>query len=206
MLKISTGLLRGIQLKSPKGNLTRPTSERVRQSLFNILLNAHWVNKKNFELAAVDLFAGTGALGFEAASHSVEVVMFVEKDLKTAQILKQNIAWVSEMFKKQNLSVPKFVLIQSDVVRAYSHLPSVGLLFCDPPYRQEWFLKIIDLERQHNRIEVGGVFVFEEDSKVKLPEQDVFVLKEEKNYGDSTLYFFVKEKEYEEKSNLSGNL
>jgi 16S rRNA (guanine966-N2)-methyltransferase len=206
MLKISTGFLRGIQLKSPKGNHTRPTSERVRQSLFNILLNAHWIKKEIFSLPVVDLFSGTGALGFEASSHSAEEITFVEKDPKAVAVLKQNIVWITEMFKKQNVSIPKFTLIQNDAAKAYSHLPEVGLLFCDPPYRQDWFLKIVDLERQFNRVITGGVFVFEEDSRVKLPQQDVFVLKEEKNYGDSTLYFFVKEKEYEEKSNLSGNL
>ncbi len=127
-LRIISGELGGRLIDVPKSNLIRPTTDRVRETLFNILNN-----KINFEdISVLDFYSGTGSLGIECISRGARFVSFVEKDFLIFQNLLKNIT---------SLSIQdKCTVIKSDAV-SFSKLPSsrkFELILADPP-----FLKMI---------------------------------------------------------------
>lgn len=134
-MRIITGAARGTKLKAPKGMDTRPTADRVKESLFNIL--GREVIGKN----VLDVFAGTGNLGLEALSRGAERAVFIDK--ATAQIIEDN--------AEHTRLADRAIVFRGDVFAVLSRLNSQGerfdLVFCDPPYRMglwERTLKLLD--------------------------------------------------------------
>src|SRR5437763_200974 len=84
-MRIIAGTAGGRRLRAPKGDATRPTADRVREALFNILLSRGEVPER-----VLDLYAGSGALGLESLSRGVKQVVFVEEDPKTVEIIRAN--------------------------------------------------------------------------------------------------------------------
>lgn len=157
MLKISSGLLRGVSLRSPVGKQTRPTGERLRQSLFNVL--RHYSSEPILEIGPViDLFAGTGAWGIEAISNGAQQVWLVESHPLALKTLQSNIEIALNSFKAQNLDLPVIKVLPQDVSRAYPKLPDAAVIFCDPPYEHDWFERVLELEDQFHRLRRGGLF------------------------------------------------
>ena len=121
-MRIITGRARGVRLKAPKGLSTRPTSDRVKESLFNIL-GARVQNRR-----VLDLFAGTGSLGLEALSRGAARAVMVDR--ATGNILQDN----AEHAKLSELAR----IMRGDVFTALTRLAADGetfdLVFCDPPY------------------------------------------------------------------------
>jgi 16S rRNA (guanine966-N2)-methyltransferase len=193
MLKITSGMLRGLRLHAPTGDQTRPTGERVRQAIFNVLRN-----HLTFEDETVlDLFSGSGALGVEALSNGASSVVFVESHRNALVALDSNIAAMQHSFKSQNLSLPKTEIIKRSVDEAYPLLPKAQLILCDPPYEKGWFEKILQLEDQCDRLDPGGILVFEAATEEKIPERTAVAAQKlehlnAKIYGDSAVHFFVK--------------
>lgn len=197
MIRISSGLLRGTQLASPTGKQTRPSSERLRQSIFNVLRNFRW-SETDASIAqgavVVDLFAGTGAWGIEAMSNGAAEVWFVEQHSQALVSLQENLNIAVRCFEAQNLEVPKIHLLRADAAQCYRKLPSTRLLFCDPPYDKGWFEKVLHLEQTEERIEKGGLFIYEASSKEKAPASPSNLRQfDHKIYGDSAVYFYIKD-------------
>src|SRR5580698_2435785 len=92
-MRIVAGEWRGRSLVAPSGTETRPTADRVRQALFDMLMHAPWSGRAVIEGAAVlDVFAGTGALGLEALSRGAATAVFIENDATALKALRTNIA------------------------------------------------------------------------------------------------------------------
>jgi 16S rRNA (guanine966-N2)-methyltransferase len=127
-MRIVAGAWRGRALVAPPGDITRPTADRVRQALFDMLLHAPWGGREAVEGAAVlDAFAGTGALGLEALSRGAAAAMFIETDKAALAALRQNIA----ACKAEALCR----VLAADAIRPPAGAPC-GLVFLDPPYGQ----------------------------------------------------------------------
>lgn len=125
-MRIVAGLWRGRSLAAPKGEATRPTADRVRQALFDMLLHAPWAGREAVVGASVlDAFAGTGALGLEALSRGAAQAHFLERDRDALAALRGNIA---------ALKAPATVH-QADATRPPPGVPC-RLVFLDPPYGQ----------------------------------------------------------------------
>lgn len=202
MISISSGMVKGLRLKSPSGNQTRPSSERLRQAIFNVLRNHKWGGGPIVSGASViDLFGGSGAWGLEALSHGAEAVEFVENHPLALSCLRENARIVLQAMKAQNMS-PRISLYTAGVEEDYKDLRSCRILFADPPYEKEWFQKIVDLEGRYHRICEGGLFIYEADSSENVLENDSKVASalesarlsvlNSKIYGDSTVHYFVK--------------
>lgn len=129
-MNIIGGIARGIPLKTPKGMLARPTGARSRKALFDSLANFTGT-------AVLDLFAGTGALGLEAASRGAENVVFVEKNPLHCSIIRQNI----EKIAKSGVET-RFSVVKCDYKAAARRLfpcdSSFDYIFADPPYAISW--------------------------------------------------------------------
>ncbi len=126
-MRIIAGTKRGMKLASPQGRQSRPILDRVKESLFNILISRYSMPEGK---VAADLFCGVGSLGLEALSRGAKFVTFVDKDLETLAILRQNIAKAGFTGQSQ--------VKTSDAFKTGADVkPEVGkyqLVFVDPPY------------------------------------------------------------------------
>jgi 16S rRNA (guanine966-N2)-methyltransferase len=127
-VRIIAGAWRGRTLRTPPGSTTRPTADRVRQALFDMLWHADWAGRDAIEGARViDLFGGTGALGLEALSRSAASAVFIERDRTALCVLRDNIAICHAEALCRVLPI--------DATRLPAGDPA-DLVFMDPPYRQ----------------------------------------------------------------------
>jgi 16S rRNA (guanine966-N2)-methyltransferase len=127
-MRIVAGVWRGRVLQAPQGDMTRPTADRVRQALFDMLLHAPWGGRDAIEGAHVlDVFAGTGALGLEALSRGAAFATFIEQDRTALAALRVNIT----MLRAES----RCAVLAADARTAASPSgPASSLVFFDPPY------------------------------------------------------------------------
>ncbi|MBL6077909.1 16S rRNA (guanine(966)-N(2))-methyltransferase RsmD [Belnapia sp. T18] len=128
-MRIIAGRHRGRRLAAPAGMATRPTADRVRQALFDMLWHAPWGGRERVEGATVlDAFAGTGALGLEALSRGAARASFLETDRAALAALRANIAACREE--------ARCTVLAADATRPPRAASPCGLLFLDPPYAE----------------------------------------------------------------------
>jgi 16S rRNA (guanine(966)-N(2))-methyltransferase RsmD len=129
---IGAGYAKGLKLKVPKGDATRPTAARVRASILDML--TPWLDDARF----LDLFAGSGAMGIEAVSRGAASAVFVEDAREAQQCLAANVAELVRRAKAQDLEAPKVAVLRRDVKRVLPELAAhapFDVAFADPPYR-----------------------------------------------------------------------
>jgi 16S rRNA (guanine966-N2)-methyltransferase len=127
MLRLVAGRHRGRRLAAPEGLATRPTAERVRQAMFDMLWHAPWAGRAVVEEARVlDAFAGTGALGLEALSRGAAAATFIESDRAALAALRRNVETLGEAARAR--------VIAGDATRPPRAEAPCGLVLLDPPY------------------------------------------------------------------------
>jgi 16S rRNA (guanine966-N2)-methyltransferase len=128
-MRIVGGRYRGRRLLAPVGATVRPTSDRAREALFNILSHGHFAaDRIPFAGTAVlDAFAGTGALGLEALSRGAAEAVFIEKDPEAVAVLRRNVAFLGESANAE--------IVPGDATRPPRARLAHVLAFIDPPYR-----------------------------------------------------------------------
>ncbi len=142
-MRIIAGRNRGRVLRAPDGAATRPTAERVRQALFDMLWHAPWGGRTVVQDQLVlDAFAGTGALGLEALSRGATHATFFEIDRPALSALRANIAACKEE--------PRSAVIAADATRPPRARVGCGLVFLDPPYGEGLVPKAV------NRLDAAG--------------------------------------------------
>jgi len=130
-MRITGGTLRGRTLRAPDGMGTRPTADRVREALFNILAHHDWGDELRNPLIGaniLDAFAGTGALGIEAISRGANSCTFFEKDRKALLCLRENVA----LAKLDEVAA----IMPVDVTKPPKAKVAASLVFLDPPYHK----------------------------------------------------------------------
>lgn len=152
-MRIVGGSLSGRTIRAPSGDTTRPTSDKVRQALFNILYSRGAPMVK-----VLDLFAGSGALGLEAISRGAEHVDFVEADRAAADVIAEN---------ARKLGVESQIRLFRDKVHSFARRVTAGerdydLIFIDPPYAQR-ALQQEALELASEVLAEGGLVVLEQE-------------------------------------------
>ncbi len=123
-MRIVAGAWRGRALRAPEGQGTRPTADRVRQALFDMLLHAPWGGRLE-GLSVLDAFAGTGALGLEALSRGADAATFLERDRGALAVLRGNVAACG--------AEGRALVLAADACRPPPGR-ACGLVFLDPPY------------------------------------------------------------------------
>jgi 16S rRNA (guanine(966)-N(2))-methyltransferase RsmD len=187
MIKICAGAYKGRKLKVYDGGEVRPTTDQLRQSIFNILLNRMYLDLSDHQV--LDLYAGTGGLGIEAISRGADFCHFVERDAKTASILVQNINSIDGLSAKTKV-YPQDCLMFLQQAKAQSF----DLLFCDPPYKAKNSIEILKKLSQSNALKEDGVVVFEHLSKDEFEVDGDWHLYLRRSYGDSSISICVKTK------------
>ncbi len=184
-MRIVGGRFRGRSLAAPSGTLTRPTSDRVREALFNIL--AHGIEDFELEGARVlDLFAGSGALGLEALSRGAAYCVFVEDNADARGAVRENIealglTGASKLWRRDATKLGPAAPMQP-----------FQLLFADPPYGKGLGELALKAAAEGGWLSPGAVCVLEEraDSAIAAPE--AFTSLDMRSYGDTALHFFRK--------------
>lgn len=161
LMRVISGTAKGRQLKSVSSSNTRPTTDKVKEALFNIItpyLNGGVV---------LDLFAGTGGLGIEALSRGMEHGIFVDQSKYSIDVINENIDAcgfnnITEVYRNDADRALK-VLTKRNI--------SFDLVFLDPPYKMGRLEELITFFAEHDLLNQGGIIVAEHDSKVILPEK-----------------------------------
>lgn len=186
-MRIVGGEFRGRGLLSPKGLATRPTSDRVRESIFNILNHAKWLENDALEDSAVlDAFAGTGALGLEALSQGAAHAVFIEQDRQAARTCQDNI----EAFGISG----KALLLRHDAAAPPHRLPQLAprnLVFLDPPYGKGLGAKALLALAEKGWLAENAVCVMEMAKKQPEDPPAGFVLHDERAYGVALVRFMA---------------
>jgi len=155
-MRIVAGAWRGRSLVSPPADVngtTRPTADRLRQALFDMLMHAHWAGREMVEDAVVlDAFAGTGALGLEALSRGARRAVFIERDRAALAALRANAASCR--------AGDRATVLAMDVL-AVPTGEAASLIFLDPPYRQGLVPRAIERLGAVGRIAPGALLVAE---------------------------------------------
>ncbi len=146
-INVISGLIKGLKLESDKNEKLRPTKERIKESLFDILGSE--IIDKNF----LDLFGGTGQIGIEAFSRGAKEVLIVELQKSNTKIIKKNISKI-----KVDNNIKLFNEDALDFLN--NHLTNIDIVFIDPPYNEEDLLQK-SLEKVAEKINENGIIITE---------------------------------------------
>jgi 16S rRNA (guanine966-N2)-methyltransferase len=182
--RIIGGVLGSLRLKGP-AKATRPTADRVKESIFSILEARGAIQ----DARVLDLFAGTGALGLEAASRGAKSVTLVERDAAAAKVCEENLRQVMEGLSKSGPNCD-MRLVRSDATSYLKENKPVDLVFIDPPYMVGQN-DVITLLGNLN-LSDPGVVVLERPVKEVAPTIEGFDLLQEKSYGDTKVFFLAR--------------
>ena len=182
-MRVISGSKRGSVLYAPEGLGTRPTTDRIKESLFNILM------PMLSESCFLDLFAGSGAIGIEALSRGAQKAVFVDSDPKAVRIVKKNITKTG--FEDSSL------VLGMDHKRALKKLEDSGyrfdIIFMDPPYYSDFIENILDEIKNSGILNKEGIVVVEQakdEPEIVTPGFSVFRIKD---YGKTTKITFLRE-------------
>ena len=174
--KITGGTLGSRKVKSPKGMNVRPTPGRVKESLFSILMGR--VDGAN----VLDLFAGTGAIGFEAASRGAARVVSVEAHRETAQAIE-------EAAKDLDIA-DRLTVIGAPAERALYRIEGpFDIVYLDPPYANDVPLQLFRLLLERSLLAPDALVIYEHAAKRILPDIPGYRSTREEVYGDVALAF-----------------
>ena len=189
MTRIIGGIAGSRQLTSP-AKVTRPTSDRIRESIFNRLASRDLLDGAR----VLDLYAGTGALALEAISRGAISAVLVEKDGKAAAVCNQNSTLIQKALEKEGFFDPVTKVVHKPVSSFLStDTAEYSLVFIDPPYEVSNEDVIENLEALIPRLSKDAVVMVERSSRSDALNVPAGLnLDEEKSYGDTIVYWLLK--------------
>jgi 16S rRNA (guanine(966)-N(2))-methyltransferase RsmD len=181
-MRIITGSAKGIKLDAPRGLGTRPTTDRVKESVFNILgdivIDAH----------VLDIFAGTGNLGLEALSRGAIEAVFIDNSIDSITIIKEN--------ARRTRLIEQTEIYKNDVIRALDRFVetsrSFDLIFCDPPYNKGLVEIVLKKIENTSLLKPQGILVIEHSKHEKITDQwSNLQLRRVEKYGETLISFLL---------------
>lgn len=170
-MRIIAGTRRGHKLYDFEGDSIRPTTDRVKESMFNLI--------QDFVAGSrvLDLFAGSGALSFEALSRGAESAVCVDKDAKSVAVIEKN---------NNSLGFENIKILNYDAMRFLAESKEkFSLIFLDPPYNKDFIAPAIYEIEKREILEMGGIIVLESDFSDEHGEFSGLVRLKQKKYGRS---------------------
>lgn len=172
-MKIISGIYKGRKIEGHDIDGTRPTMERVKESLFAIIQN-------NIpESIVLDLFSGSGNLAIEALSQGSKYAYLVDSNKKATNYIRKNL---------QNIRIENAEIINMDYKKALEHLAKknvkLDLIFLDPPYKTNYIEESIKLIEKYQLLNEDGLIICENDSLDRIIYSNKFTSVKERKYGD----------------------
>jgi 16S rRNA (guanine966-N2)-methyltransferase len=182
-MRIVGGRYRRRRLLAPVGDTVRPTSDRAREALFNILSHGQLATDgiPFTGKAVLDAFAGTGALGLEALSRGAAEAVFIERDLEAVAVLRRNVATLGESAHSE--------IIPGDATRPPRARLKCAVVFIDPPYRSGLAAPALEALEHAGWLMPDALAVVELGAREELPPPAGFTLLNERVYGAARLVF-----------------
>ena len=177
MIRVVGGTYRGKRLNVPDGDGVRPTTDRVREALFNVL--AHRFDDPCRGARVLDLFAGAGSLGLEAVSRGAAELVSVEQNRKTAALIHQNSAGFDANLRVVEAGVAEFLA-------GSNHAP-FDLVFMDPPYGRGLIATTLSLLTAKSWLSAPGLICVEQPKEAMEAIPDSYEVAFSRRYGRSTV-------------------
>ena len=184
-MRIVSGSFRGKALATPRGDATRPTSDRARQAVFNILEHAAWSNGVANQ-RVIDLFAGSGALGFEALSRGAAFCLFIETDEAARGAIRENVEALN-LFGQTRVHRRDATDLG---VRPASDGAPFGLAFLDPPYARGLGEQALEKLAAGDWLTPGAIVVFERGASEPQVDAPGYTALDARDYGAARVCFF----------------
>jgi 16S rRNA (guanine966-N2)-methyltransferase len=184
-VRIVGGEFRGRPIQPPAGQTTRPTADRVRQTVFDIL--AHAYGDPIDGARVLDLFAGTGAMGLEALSRGAAYALFVETDMAARGLIRSNAESLGVLGRTRIYRRDATNLGPVDNVAPFV------VAFADPPYRQGLGERALASAIAGGWLTEGAVVVLEESEAAEIGPIAGLMLKETRRIGDTQVAFFLRD-------------
>jgi 16S rRNA (guanine966-N2)-methyltransferase len=182
-MRIVGGTFKGRTLAGPNSGTTRPTSDRVRESVFNIL--AHGIEGLDLEGARVlDLFAGTGALGLEALSRGAKFCQFVDEDAGARGVIRNNADHLGA------IGLCKIWRRDATSLGPCAPQSPYDLVFIDPPYNKGLGERAMQSVLDGKWLRVNGIVVLEEAEKAEIKTVAGLQPIDQRSYGDTSVRFY----------------
>ncbi|XWN32445.1 MAG: 16S rRNA (guanine(966)-N(2))-methyltransferase RsmD [Devosia sp.] len=183
-MRIVGGSHKGTQIHAPKGEATRPTTDRLRETIFNIL--AHSVGVDLTDTRVIDLFSGTGAMGLEALSRGAGFALFVDQSAHARGAIRRNVDALgltgrTRVWRRDATKLGAAALAPFDV------------LFADPPYGKGLAQKALVAAAEGGWLETGAIAVVEEKAGALPDIIDHFTVIDTRKVGDSAIAFLAYE-------------
>ncbi|NLK37383.1 MAG: 16S rRNA (guanine(966)-N(2))-methyltransferase RsmD [Epulopiscium sp.] len=186
-MRVIAGSAKGHKLKTPEGFKTRPTTDRIKETLFNMLA---------FDLPGcdfLDLFAGSGAIGIEALSRGAKQAFFVDESSTCAKIIHENLEHTKLSSKGE--------IIQKDVFSGLLYLMQQNvqfdIIFMDPPYGAGLALPVLEKIMSYHLLKKDGYVVVEDTATIPLEPPEGFYVVKEKKYKTTILTWLSLEEQTE---------
>ena len=180
-MRIISGKFRGLKLHSPKNIEIRPTSDRLRESLFSIInSNKYDVNIINANV--IDICTGTGALGIEALSRGAKNLYLIDNEQNSLDIVKTNLSKIKSYDIESSVYIRK-----ADAKKPFKNINLIfNIVLIDPPYNSSIIQQCLPLLKEYNLIDKNS-FIFAETSKQETINVENFKVLDTKFYGKSKL-------------------
>lgn len=187
-MRVISGTVRGLKLNTPTNDDIRPTTDRVKESMFNIIA------ADVYDSIVFDVFSGSGALGIEALSRGAKKAYFCDNSKQSISVLEKNL----EKTRFKSLSE----IYMGDYAKAMEKYSNENIkfdiIFVDPPYYKGFFEDVLKSIKYHELLSEDGVIVVEHDAKTDISEVEGLVKYKEKKYGITMLSFYTLEGENEQ--------
>lgn len=179
-MRIISGKFKSRTIKTPPEKFTRPTTDKVKESLFNMLVNSY-----KFEGTSVlDIYAGSGSLGLEALSRGAEFIHFVELNYRVFRVLSGNI---------KSLDAEKDCRIFKTSAEKFTSAPaktSYDFIFADPPFLNDDVHKAVDNILKNGFLAESGVMIIERSIQTEIKDKEAFGREPFRRLGDSLIYLW----------------
>ncbi len=186
-MRVISGSARGLKLNTPRNNDIRPTTDRVKESMFNI------ISPQVYDSLVLDLFSGSGALGIEAISRGAKEAYFCDKSKESISVLKSNL--------EKTRFEDKSHILNQDYLSAIKKLSLKGLsfdlIFVDPPYYEGMFENVLKSIQESGILKEDGIIVVEHDANIKMKDMGKLCIYKEKKYGITMLTLYSLEEDDE---------
>lgn len=185
-MRVISGTARGHKLKSLKGMATRPTADRIKESLFNI------ITRYVYGAYVLDLFAGTGNLGIEALSRGAEFAVFVDRSPAAVKVIDENLIHTRLDGKAEVVTADCL-----DFIRHYaSGNRKYDIIFMDPPYSKNHIVPVLQQIGVKNMLTKEGIIIVESEKGDLLPERlDGLEMLRSKEYGRTVMTIYQNSKD-----------
>ena len=184
-MRIISGLNKGKKLIMPNDKITRPLKDMAKESIFNILTHANYINFELKGSKVLDLFSGIGSFGLECISRGSKFVFFTENHPPVLEILKKNISNLKYDIKSKVIDIDAFKINYN----TFKEDQKFQIIFCDPPYKEKKIELLIKNIFEMNILEKNGIIIIHRKKGDLDTHPNKFKVIDMKSYGLSTFVF-----------------